>query len=170
MLDFLNHIKTLDADQLRKELKELYSSYEVVRNYYAIRQKGTAIDKAVLEKYKTQITTALYPDKRMNGGHDYQQVEHILQQLNSDATVRYYIEAGLYAIEECTNLANEFGGGDEDMFIYFEDLFEQIVKVVQKNGLESEYTVYCQEIARTAFDGYGHYDQLNDVCSIYLKG
>lgn len=168
MLNFQNYIKNLDANQLRAELKELYSSYEVVRKYYEIKWKGNAVDKAILEQYKSQITTALYPDERMNGGFDYQEVEHILEQLNSETTLLYYIEAGLFAVEECTNVANEFGGGDEDMFIYFEELFEQLVAIIQKKDLASKYNIYLQEIARTAFDGYGHYDQLNGVVSDYF--
>ena len=35
---------------------------------------------------------------------------------------------GLYAVEECTAIANEFGGDfGEDFYIYFEELFENVI-------------------------------------------
>ncbi|GEM_PF-2486596 len=166
---FLDHINTQNADQLKSELTELYSSFEVARNYYRIKFSGTEVDNKLLAMYKEQVTQAIYPNKYMQGGLDTEKVDNVVQQLNSNATVRYYIEVCLHAVEECTNIANEFGGDfGEDFYIYFEELFDNVVKVILSEGLEDEYQIRLQEIANSACEGYGHYDQLQDTLSEYF--
>lgn len=68
-------------------------------------------------------------------------------------------------------IANEFGGDfGEDFYIYFEELFEDTIKVILKENLESEYKVRLKEMANSACDGYGHYDQLQDTFREYFRG
>ncbi|WKN41848.1 DUF6155 family protein [Tunicatimonas pelagia] len=169
MKAFLDHINSQGIEQLKSELRELYSSFEVVRNYYLIKFSDTEIDEKLLATYKDQITQAIYPNKYMQGGLDTEKVDNVIQQLNSHAIIRYYIEASLHAVEECTNIANEFGGDfGEDFYIYFEELFDDVVKVILKENIESEYQIRLQEIANSACEGYGHYDQLQDTLSKYF--
>ncbi len=171
MKDFLDYINSRNIEQLRNELRKLYSSYELVRNYFDIKtKKNGGVDKNLLKKYEGEITKAIYPNERMEGGLDIDKVDNIIKGLNSDSTVKYYIESSLFSIEECTNIANEFGGDfGEDFFIYFEALFENVIKIIINQGHESEYKVRLREIADSAFDGYGHYDQLQDTISEYIR-
>jgi Family of unknown function (DUF6155) len=170
MKEFLDHINSQDIKQLRSELRELYSSFEFVRNFYRIKFKSDGIDEKLLSRYKDQITTVIYPNERMQGGLDIEKVDSIIKQLNSDSTIKYYIEICLYSIEECTNIANEFGGDfGDDFYIYFEELFEDAVKLILKENLEDEYKIRLKEIANSAFDGYGHYDQLQGTISEYIR-
>lgn len=170
MKDFLEHINSLDIDQLKSELAELYTSYDLVKNYYQIKLKNGGIDERILEKYKDQISEAIYPNKYNQGGLDVEKVNAIIQQLNSDATLKYYIEVSLHSIEECTSIANEYGGdfGDE-FYIYFEELYEKIVELIVKKSFQEEYKIRLKEIADFACEGYGHYDQLQDVYKEYIK-
>ena len=39
----------------------------------------------------------------------------------------------------------------------------------ERRDLEKEYKIRLQEMAISAFEGYGHYDQLNDVISQYIN-
>ncbi|MGB0931134.1 MAG: hypothetical protein ACPGVB_10180 [Chitinophagales bacterium] len=171
MKDFLDYINSQNIEQLRSELQELFSSYEVVRNYFHIKIKENGeVDKFLLRKYEDEITKAIYPNERMEGGLDIGKVDNIIKGLNSDSTVKYYIECSLFSIEECTNIANEFGGDfGEDFFIYFEELFENVTKIIINQGHESEYKIRLREIADSAFDGYGHYDQLQDTVNEYFR-
>jgi len=170
MKDFSKYIKAQDKEQLQLELKELYVSFELVRDYYQIKLKYGEIDEKLLTKYNKQITTALYVNDHMEGGLDFNRVDEIVKKLNSDSTFKYYIEVGLYAVEECTCVANDYGGdfGDE-FYIYFEELYEKIVELIVKKNLTSNYKIRLEEIAGAAFDGYGHYDQLQDTFGENIK-
>lgn len=89
MKDFLKHINSQDIGQLKQELKELYSNYELVRDYYQIKLKQGKIDGELLLKYKKQITNALYFDDFGQGGLDVDKVDKLIKRLNSDATHKF---------------------------------------------------------------------------------
>lgn len=170
MKDFLNYLKAQDKEQLKKELKELYESYELVRDHYQIKLKKGGIDKALLTKYNRQVTNALYLDDYFEGGLDVDKVNKLIEQLDSDATINYYIEVSLHAIEECTCVAKDYGGdfGDE-FYIYFEELYETVIQRIIKENLQKKYKLRLKEIADAAFEGYGHYDQLQDTYDEYIE-
>lgn len=166
---FLSHIKSLDSESLKSELRELYTSFEVVRNYYQIKFSNVGIDKQLFSTYQDQVTKAIYPNKHMQGGLDTEKVDSIVKQLKNPSTIRYYIEICLYAMETCTAIANEYGGDfGEDFYIYFEELFEDAIQAILKEGLESEYRIWLKEIANAACDGYGHRDQLQGTFTEYF--
>ncbi|MEM1123482.1 MAG: DUF6155 family protein [Bacteroidota bacterium] len=170
MKDFLRYINAQDKEQLRQELRELYSSFELVRNYYHIKLQKAEIDENLLSEYKGQVTKAIYPNKYMQGGLDFEKVDSIVKQLNSDSTFKYYIEVSLHAIEECTDIANEYGGDfGDDFYIYFEELYDKVLELIVKKNLTEEYKIRLKEIADCAFEGYGHYDQLQDTYDEYIK-
>jgi hypothetical protein len=171
MKTFSNYINSEGIESLKSDLQELYASFEVVRNYYQIKFNNTEMDEQLLSSYKDRIIKAVYPNKYMQGGLDTEKVDSIVKQLKSPSTIRYYIEIGLFAVETCTDIANEYGGDfGEDFYIYFEELFEDVVQTTFKEGIESEYQIRLKEIADSACDGYGHYDQLQDTFSEYFGG
>lgn len=167
---FESFINTLNKNELKEELKKLYESLEQVKVHYsAINAGSDKLDRKLLEKHEEQITKAIYPNKYMQGGLDTDKVENILKPFRSNSTIKYYLELGLFAVEECTNIANEFGGDfGEDFFIYFEELFEDIVQRISRGNLEEKYKIRLIDMTNSAFDGYGHYDQLKDVFSEYF--
>lgn len=106
----------------------------------------------------------------MQGGLDFEKVDSIVKQLNSDSTLKYYIEVSLHAIEECTSIANEYGGDfGDDFFIYFEELYDKVLELIVKKNLADEYKIRLKEIADYAFEGYGHYDQLQGTYNEHIK-
>jgi len=170
MKDFSKYINAQDKDQLKRELQELYSSFELVRNYYHMKLKQSGIDENLLSKYKDQVTRAIYPNKYMQGGLDFEKVDSIVKQLNSDSTLKYYIEVSLHAIEECTSIANEYGGDfGDDFYIYFEELYDKVLELIVKKNLADEYKIRLKEIADYACEGYGHYDQLQGTYNEHIK-
>ncbi len=169
MKAFLDHIKSLESESLKSELRELYTSFEAVRNYYQIRFSNVGMDEQLLSTYQDQVTKAIYPNKHMQGGLDTEKVDSVVKELNSPSTIRYYVEISLFAVETCTDIANEYGGDfGENFYIYFEELFEDAIKAIFKEGFESEYQIRLKEIADSACDGYGHRDQLQDTFSEYF--
>ena len=170
MKEFSKYIDAQDKAQLKLELKELYASFELVRDYYQIKLNQGAINEKLLTKYNRQVTKALYFDEYMEGGLDVNQVDGIVKRLNSEATLKYYIEVGLHAVEECTCIANDYGGDfGDDFYLYFEELYEKIVDLIVKKKLVADYIIRLKEIADAAFDGYGHYDQLQDTFKEYIN-
>lgn len=170
MNDFLAYIDSRDIEELKEELKDLYTSFESVQNYYQIKFKKGVIDQNLLSKYKDQVTKAIYFDEYMQGDLDIDKAIGIIERLNTQVTVKYYIEVSLHAVEECTNIANEYGGDfGEDFFIYFEEVFQSAVTAILKEGFEEEYKIRLKEMVDSAFDGYGHYDQLQDVLSADIR-
>lgn len=79
MKDFSMYINAQDKEQLKRELQELYSSFELVRNYYHMKLEQSGIDENLLSKYKDQVTKAIYPNKYMQGGLDFEKVDSIVK-------------------------------------------------------------------------------------------
>jgi len=170
MQEFLEYIENQDKEGLKSDLKELYSSYEFVRNYYRIKFSNSSWNEALISQHKEDITKAISPNKHMQGGLDFEKVESIVEQLNSKSTIKYYIEAALHGVEECTNMANEYGGDfGDDFYIYFEELFEKIVEIIVKENLKEEYKFRLKEMADNAFEGYGHHDHLRGVYTDFFE-
>ncbi len=170
MKDFSKYINTQNKEQLKQELKELYASFELVRDYYQIKLRKGTIDEKLLTKYKRQVTNALYSDDFGQGGFDVDKVDKITERLNSDSTFKYYIEVSLHAIEECTSIANDYGGDfGDDFYIYFEELYEAVLEVIVKKNLVDKYKIRLKEMADNACEGYGHYDQLQDTYNEHIK-
>ena len=170
MKDFLKYINAQDKEQLNRELQELYTSFELVRDYYKIKLKRGIIDGKLLAKYNKQITNALYFDAFGQGGLDVDKVDKLIKRLNSNATLNYYIEVSLHTIEEATCIANDYGGDfGDDFYIYFEELYEDVVKRIVKENFLDKYKIRLKEMADTAFEGYGHFDQLQDTYDEHVK-
>lgn len=170
MKAFLDHINSQKTESLKAELQALYKSFEVVRNYYQIKLSDTALDEQLLSTYQDQVTKAIYPNKHMEGGLDTEKVDSIVKQLKTPSTIRYYIEVCLHAMETCTAIADEYGGDfGEDFYIYFEELFDEVIQAIVKEGLESAYRIWLQEIANAACDGYGYRDQLQETYTEYFN-
>ena len=64
-------------------------------------------------------------------------VHKISKRLHNDLKMLYFIEVSLHAIEECTCVANDYGGRyGEEFYIYFEELYEEVLKrIVEKSFL-----------------------------------
>ena len=121
-----------------------------------------------MRKYKDRIIDALYPDSDFEGGLDIEKVEVVMKQIRRNPNYYYFIGIGLFAVEECTLVANQYGGRyGEEFYEYFEELFKEVVRLIIGKGLQDELRIQVESIVNKAFDGYGHYDQL---LAIYEEG
>jgi len=164
---FIEHIKSKSKEELEQELKELYSSFETIRVHYNFKfnENKTKINKSKnLEKYKTKINQALNFNHSWQGGLDIEKVDKILSRLNSESNIKFYFELGLHALEECTNLANIYGGDfGEEFYNYFVELYENIVSQTWKKGLDSEYQIRIKTIMEESFEGYDYKGDLREI-------
>ncbi|MEM7375199.1 MAG: hypothetical protein AAF587_41780 [Bacteroidota bacterium] len=164
MKSFEQYLNKLTLDDLRTELQQLFRDIPAVEEYYELKLSGNQVNKTIKKKYETQINDALYPDSQFHGGFDLDKVEEILNRMKQSHKIRYYIEIGKYAVKQATELANAYGGDyGEDFYIYFEELFEEIIEKAIEMNWGEEYRLEFKKLADGAFEGYGHYDQLQDV-------
>ncbi len=161
MNEFSDYINSLSEEELRNELTKLHFKFSLIREYYQTSLTNeNAIDETLLHQYKGEIKIALYPNKYLEGGFDTKRIKEILLPLTS----KYYVEVGLFSVEECSNIAKEFGGDfDEDFYLYFEDLFEEIVKYIVDRKLLEEYQEELFMIANSAIDMYDHSHELQEI-------
>lgn len=164
MESFNKFLDSLNHEALKKELGKLYMEIPAVKDYYEIKLSGNKSNQKILKKYQKKIDVALYPDDEFKGGFDLDKVDETLQKLKQTSHLRYYIETGIYAITQLSELANIYGGDfGEDFVIYFEELFEEVVGLSIKFGYGEEYKSSFKILTEMAFEGYGFNDQLNDI-------
>ena len=164
MKKFLKYIKSKTEEELRTELCELFSSFEIVKDHYNIKISQGQLDSKVLKKYQNKIREALQPDYEWHGGFDVDEVEEIVSKFNNNTSIQYYFELGMYAIEECNDLAEIYQGdfGDE-FFVYFVELYENIIDQVLNLKIENKYKVRLKTLMENSFDGYDFQDDLRDI-------
>lgn len=167
---FEDYVKSLDIEMAKKELSGLYRNFEVVRDYFNMKLSEESFDNRMIRKYKDRIIDALYPDSSFQGGLDVEKVDTVISNIKRNPNYLYFIQIGLFAVEECTRIANEYGGDyGEEFYEYFENLFEDVIRCIEDQGVKSKYKKQVEEIKSTAFDGYGHQDQLNDIFEKYFE-
>lgn len=162
---FSDYINSLSEEKLRSELTKLHFKFSSVREYYKILLTNeNVVDETLSQQYKEEIKIALYPNKYLEGGLDIKRIKEILFPL----TGKYYVEIGLFSVEECSNIAKELGGDfEEDFYMYFEDLFEEIVKYIIHQELLQEYREELIMIATSAIDIYNHSHELQEILRDY---
>ena len=170
MDNFIEYIHSKSKGELVEELKELYSSFEAVRTHYSLKSKDKKFDPKIIKKYETKISEALNLDGNWQGGFNIDKVDNILSRLNSKSNHKYYIELGIYSINECTELANAYGGdyGDE-FYLYFIELYQNVNALIWEEGLENEYQMRLRILMEESFEGYGYQDELRDVYYNYFQ-
>lgn len=181
MKAFRKYIQSKNEEELKLELEELFSSFEIVRKHYHLKVSSLevnlntpeiffAINQKEITKYKKKIISALHPNKNWEGGFDTEKVHEILSKLKSKSNSKYYIEIGLYSIEESSKLANLYGGdyGDE-YYIYFAQLYANITHEIIKNCSEKEYFEWLKMLSEEAFEGFGYKDDLKDIFNDNFK-
>lgn len=171
MREFLDYIRSKSKNELEEELEELFSKFATIRKHYDLKlgiAKTEEIKLPNLKRYKTKIHQALNPDSNWQGGFDIEEVGKILFRLKNKAKIKYYLELGLYSLEECTGLANAYGGDyGEEFYKYFVELYHDLVKLLWAKGLELEYQIRITEIMEHAFRGYDYQDDLRDIYNKY---
>lgn len=167
MRKFLNYIESKSKEELEEELKELFSRFVKIREHYNFKLDESKTEKVKapnLKRYKTKIHQVLNPDSTWQGGFDIEEVDKILSRLNNKAKIKYYFELGFYSLEECTGLANAYGGDfGEEFYNYFAELYEDLVRQVWDEGFESEYQSRIKGIMEESFEGYDYQDDLRDI-------
>ncbi len=160
-------LKTFLDAKNRQELvqlvQELFERSQEVQDYFEVLI--TRDDRPFLKKAKEDIIKALYPDERGRGGLKIKDVDRAIRNFEFiSPKLDSVVQLRLFALEEASGLADEYGGDfGDDYYIFFEDMFENLLQLLFQ---ENKLGVYEHRIKSTiagATDVYGHYDNLMDA-------
>ena len=166
----LDHfLSSATKEELIQQLMDLVSRFENVEEYYQTKLNRD-IPK-ILDKYKKEITDALYPDGEWKGGFDLEAVEKTIKKYEKmGSPLASVISLKLFAIKSASELADAFGGDyGENFYIFFEEIYEEMHKDLKENGQLNNYKEQLKSVIEEAFEGYGHRDQLMDVYKGYFR-
>ena len=164
MKELKKYLQLKTKQELEEELMKIYSDFELVKDHYDIKLGGEKIDSKIIEKYQLRIHQALNPDSEWQGGFDIEKVEKILGRLNKKSNKKYYFEIAIYSIDECTKLANCYGGSyGEEFYLYFSGVFGELIQEIEKEGLKKEYRNRLKIVVNESFDGYSFQDDLKEI-------
>lgn len=157
-------LKSKSVEELKTEVITLFENFTVVQDYIKLKYKSNT-KTTILKKYKQKIDQAIYPDWEFNNGLNLDLVEEIIDEFsNITPKLNYLIELELHALEAGNQCANDMGGDyGEDYYLYFEELFEQTLKKCKKIRASKTIVSKIEAIIETAFEGYGHKDNLEDL-------
>jgi len=156
----------LDAknrQELTQLVQELFERSQEVRDYFEVLI--TKDDRPFLKKAKEDIIKALYPDERGRGGLKLKDVDQAIRNFEFiSSKLDSVVQLRLFALEEASALAEEYGGDfGEDFYIFFEDLFENLLQLLFREDKLGVYEHRIKSTIANATDAYGHYDTLMDV-------
>ncbi|MEM6632259.1 MAG: hypothetical protein AAF694_21465 [Bacteroidota bacterium] len=156
----------MDREEVYKELEYLYQEFPVVRKYYKLKFSGKEytdeLKQELVTRYQNKIDAAIFPNELFEGGLELDKVDRLLTSFKKKRQFQYFLEIGIYSIQQANVMAEMYGGDfGEDYYLYFEELYEELIEKASELGLSEEYKPMFHELAKSAFEGYGHYDQLN---------
>ncbi len=65
-------------------------------------------------------------------------------------------------VESISSFCSEFSPDTEDYYTSPENMFENVLALLKKNGMEKDYENRAYRIVENATDGYGHFDSLEE--------
>lgn len=178
MKEFKKYIQSKNKEELKLELEDLFSNFEMVREHYSTKFKTNSgvVDKEIklnlktITGYKKKIKTALFPDENFEGGFNIDKIENILSKLKRRSNLNYYLEIGCFATEESTKLSNLYGGDyGEEYYVFFAELYEKICLEVIKSNLINEYIELLRRLKDEAFEGYDYKYVLGEIFNEQFK-
>mgnify|MGYP001828143091 CR=1 FL=1 len=148
-------------DELINEIRTMYQKFPQVKEYY---QAHWSDPKDVLNKHKIIIEkefiegkTRGLPKARLSVGKkaisDFRKLTED-PELISDLMLTF--------VESVSWFSTEFGPDRETFYTSPENMFEKVLKLMEKSGLLGKYQSRAKKIVMNATDGYGHQDSLHE--------
>lgn len=167
------YLKSKSQDELIKQIIELFTRVDQVKDFYSIRLNPELNDVPIQQKYKEEIRNAIIPqsERDFRNTPNLERAEKIISEYKRVAASNSgVIEIYLYYVQTVIDFINEFGDIDEDFYESMEIKFEESLKLIIKDGLEDIFKEDCQRIIDEAEGiGYGSFDELNYNFEQYFK-
>lgn len=147
--------------ELIKEISVLYTKFSQVKEYYQI-QSLDATD--ILQKYKNIIEkefvegkTRRIPKARFNVA---KKALSDFKKLTSDPDL--LADLMLTFVASASNFNSNFAPDVEKYYRIPEDMFEDVLKLIEDNKLQVKYQQRAYDIVNNAIDFWGHFDSLEE--------
>lgn len=158
---FKKKLAKKSKEDLIKEISSLCQKFPQVKEYYKAHYGDvTDILKRhidIIEKEFVEGKTRGMPKARLSVA---QKAVKDFRKLIPD--VELVADVMLTFVECISDFNDEFNVREEDYYNEPEDMFEEIMQMLQKNGLLDKFKERAYYIVDRATDSYGHYDSLKE--------
>ena len=157
--EFNKYIKSLDEQELAKELKKLYDKFELVRKYYEM-ELGQNTDK-VLEEYKKKIRKEYFPTRGYGQARSSVSRKVVAEFRKVSVHDADIAEILMYRVEVMMEFTMAYGDIDEAFYNSLCSGFNQACKMIVKQALQEQYRKRALALVHTSDNfGWGVYDYL----------
>ena len=166
--EFTKYIKSLDKEALYKELQKLYSKIPEVKKYYEMELSPNT--QKIVEQYKKKLKNEYFPSRGYGKARSGASRKIVTDFKKISVHNADLIDLWLYRTEMMVEFTMAYGDIDEAFYNSLASGFDAACILIQKNKLEKQYHIYCQEIMRSLADiGWGVYDDLDDIYNQYIR-
>ena len=148
-------------EQIMQEISVLCQLFPQVREYYQSQADDT---DEIVKKYKSIIEKEFIegksrglPKARLSVArksvNDFRKLIH---EPNLIAEIMFAY------VESVSSFCSEFSPNTEEYYTSAENMFEKVLSLVKKNGIEESYEHRAYKIVENATHGYGHFDSLEE--------
>jgi hypothetical protein len=162
----ISQLKKALSEKSEKELMEeiinLFKKFPQVKEYYTLALSAEG-DEHVLEKYKEKITHEFFP-KRGYGKARLSVAKRAISDFKKiSGKPHFIVDIMLHYVDQGVNFTGQYGDIDEPFYNSMEKMFEEALKLAEKNNLLSSFQKICEEIINGACEGWGFQDGLADT-------
>lgn len=148
-------------EEIIQQISTLCQLFPQVKEYYQAQTDDT---DEILKKYKDIIEKEFIegkgrglPTARLSvGKKSVSDFKKLIQDPNMIADVMFTY------VESVSSFCSEFEPNTEEYYISAENMFEQVLVLLQKNGIEDSFEQRAYKIVKNATDSYGHLDSLKE--------
>jgi len=149
-------------NDLLEEIINLFKKIPQVKEYYtlALSEEG---EELIFDKYKEIITNEFFP-KRDYGKARLSVAKKAINDFKkiSDKP-SLIVEIMLHYVEQGVDFTDQYGDIDSPFYDSMEKMFEEALRLAEKNNLLSFFQKSCEEIVNGACEGWGFKDGLADT-------
>lgn len=131
------YLNTLETNQLREEIVEIFMVFDDVKNYYNLKVSGK-LEESLLKACKERIVEEFsnYPNNKIR----YYKISEILMEFQNVSTRAYNkVDLMLYYIGLAMENIQLNKIGDEKLIISIQSVFEKALNIMFKNNLQEQF-------------------------------
>jgi hypothetical protein len=159
--DLKKELAKRTKEQIIQEISTLCQRFPQVREYY--RSQADDTDdivnkyKEIIEKEFVEGKARGFPKARLSVARkSVNDFKKITSHPNLIADVMFTY------VESISSFCSDFNPDTEEYYTSPENMFEEVLALLKKNGIEKDYERRAYKIVENATDGYGHFDSLQE--------
>ena len=157
--DLKKELSKRTKEQIIQEISTICQRFPQIREYY---QSQTDDTDGIVKKYQEIIEkefiegkTRGFPKARLSVARkSVNDFKKITSHPNLIADVMFTY------VESISSFCSDFNPDTEEYYTSSENMFEEVLALLKKNGAEKDYERRAYKIVENATDSYGHFDSL----------